>query len=387
MDNLGRYYTQEIFSNLLINQLSIKEPKCIIELGVGGGALVKAAFQRWVNASYFVADVDSGSVNKIKNELPFVNSFLIDTLKEDVSAKLNVQNNSIDIAICNPPYLRLKNDFSYDALFEESNLDECKKLKLLTSDVIFLAKNLQLLRSTGELGIIVPDSLITGNEFKFLRTAILSNHNVKGLIELPDNIFPKTEALTHILILEKNVTGSSNAPLFQADRTGQIVDSIEVSKCSLVERMDFKYHKWRKKNNKTVKNTLASIGGEVKRGRLTHKELKETGDFFVHTTDIKHKHGEFFTRSSKCKNSKYILTKGGDILLARVGCIGKVCKVKRGQAAISDCIYRIRVSDKYREKIWSALISPKGQNWLKANAHGVCAKVISKRDLMNFPLD
>ena len=389
MDVLGRYYTQDLFSNLLISKLGKNNPDSIIDLGVGGGALVRAAVQRWGNASYFVADVDDISIDKIKVELPFVKSFKINTLKDDVSNRLSIEKNSIDIAICNPPFLKVKKETSYEQLFEESNLENCKKLKLLTSDIIFLAKNLQLLKASGELGIILPDSLITGREFIHFRSALLQQHNVRGIIELPEKIFPKTEALTHILLIEKGVTNSNTVPVFLSNRTGEIVDMIDVSKDRLIQRMDFKFHSWNTKN--IVKRdglTLGNVNAEVKRGRLTHKELKESGDFFIHTTNIVHRNGCQSILSSKLMNDKYLLTKKGDILLARVGrgCTGKVCMIKQGQASISDCVYRIRVPENLRNKVWNALVSSKGQEWLKASAHGVCAKVISKNELLNFPL-
>jgi type I restriction enzyme M protein len=255
--------------------------------------------------------------------------------------------------------------------------------------MIFLAKNLQLLKDNGELGIILPDSLLTGKDYIHLRSAILKEHNLKAVIELPERIFSRTEALTHILLIEKSGESKSKTPLFLADKTGQIIDEIEVRSSLLNERMDFKYHLFNKKvDNLPKAKVLGDIKVEIKRGTLTHKELKDSGDFFVHTTDIISKKANQALKNHVKKNSKYLLTQKGDILLARVGrgCTGKVCLISRGKAPISDCVYRIRVASKYRYKVWNSLVSDMGQNWLKANCHGVCAKVISKNDLLRFPL-
>lgn len=75
----------------------------------------------------------------------------------------------------------------------------------------------------------------------------------------------------------------------------------------------------------------------------------------------------------------------GDILISRVGkrCIGKVVMVKRGYIPFSDCIYRLEVPE-YIDKSFNSLITKRGQSWLQAYAHGVCAKVISKADLLKF---
>ncbi|NOT92268.1 N-6 DNA methylase [Ferruginibacter sp.] len=389
MELLGRYYTSDVFSKLLVSQFTINRPLNIVDLGVGGGALIRAAINRWTKASYFVGDVDRKSIVKIQNELPFVNSFHLNTLKEEVSDKLNIKNGKVDIAICNPPFLKVKNEISYDDLFDDANLSDCKNLKLLTSDVIFLAKNLQLLKQKGELGIILPDSLITGKEFMHLRNAILKEHNLKAIIELPEKIYAKTEALTHILLIEKGGTTSKRSPLFLADKTGQIIDEIEGDKSALCERMDYKYHLWKKKVALIKENkVIGDLKIEIKRGSLTHKELKATKDYFIHTTEIINKKSNQATRNHFKKIDKYLLTQKGDILLARVGrgCTGKVCMISRGKVPISDCVYRIRVPKKFRMKVWNSLSSNEGQNWLKANCHGVCAKVISKRDLLKFPL-
>lgn len=387
MDSLGRYYTADLFSKLLINKLSTDNPTSILELGVGGGSLIKAALTRWENASYYAADVDQKSITKIKKELPFVNTFHIDTLSENVSEKLNIQHDSIDIAICNPPYLKLKNEICYNQLFEEANLSDCQQLKLLTTDIIFLAKNLQLVKKTGELGIILPDSLITGKEFERLRTAILKAHTLKGIIQLPESIFPKTEALTHILIIEKGTSSQKKTPLLLANSYGEIVDQIEVDNSNLINRMDFKFHSWNNTNGKRKESfTLGSINASIERGSLPHSELKGLKDEYLHTTNIIHKKSNLSPLSSKRRSKKYRFTQKGDILLTRVGSIGKLSMIAKGHTLFSDCLYRIRVSQEWRQKVWESLCSEKGQSWLKANSHGVCAKVISKRDLSKFPI-
>ena len=388
MEQLGRYYTKDNFSKLLVNRMSGDNPGNVVELGVGGGALVRAAMTRWINASYYVADVDENSLSRIRMELPFVNSFHFDTIKENVSEKLNLLNGTVDIAICNPPYLKIKNEKSFDQAFEEVNLHGCKKLKQLTSDIIFLTKNLQLLKHSGELGIILPDSLITGIEYRNLRKCLVEQHNLKGIIQLPEKIFSKTEALTHILIIEKGTPIGEPATLFLADKEGQIVGETEVEKDALIDRMDFKFHNWHRRfyRGKKVK-TLKCIDAEITRGHLTHKELRELKTSFVHTTTLVHEKANLSLRTSKISEAKYHTTKTGDILLSRVGTIGKASMVLKGQALISDCVYRIRVDKKHRMAVWNALISVKGQQWLHANSHGVCAKLLSKLDLLNFPIE
>jgi len=391
MEELGRYYTDNLFSKLLINNIENQNPTNILELGVGEGSLIKAAYERWFDASYYVADIDNNSLAKVQQELPFVKSFHFDSIKEDISTKLKINSGSIDIAVCNPPYLKLKNDLSYAKIFLDAGLEGCTKLKNLTTDIVFLAKNLQILKETGELGIILPDGLITGKEFEVLRQSILQNHSLKAVIQLPENIFKKTEALTHILIIEKRRSTRTSTPLFLANTFGEIVDQIDVAQSSLTERMDYKYHTWSKKLSAVKPNDLSNkflkdLNPEIKRGNLTHKDLLNAGVSFIHTTNLPHRNSEMQVGKNQFDETKIRYAKAGDILLSRVGCIGKISMVKSGKIPITDCIYRIRIPANYRKIVWASMISLSGKEWFAAHSHGVCAKVISKADLFNFPL-
>lgn len=389
MDFLGRYYTRELFSNLLVNQFSAISPSTVLDLGAGGGSLIKAASLRWQNADFYAADIDNGSIKKINNELPFVKIINADSLSSNIAKKLELTVDSVDIAVCNPPYLRIEDKKKYFSLFEEANLNHCVNLKKVTSDLIFLAQNLRMLKKGGELGIILPDSLLTGYDFKILRESLLLNHSVKGIIELPKNIFPKTEARTHIILIEKGLKANNYTPLYISDKNGNCYDQIDVSSNNLCHRMDFSYHKWTqiKDINKNSK-TLLQIGCEIKRGKQTHSELKLHGKPFIHTTDLRPSCKVIFPKSIKYKNDRLVFASTGDILLARVGrgCIGKVSLVKSGRGLISDCVYRLRIPKVYRNAVWNSLTSKTGQDWLRANSHGVCARVISKTDLLNFPI-
>jgi len=78
----------------------------------------------------------------------------------------------------------------------------------------------------------------------------------------------------------------------------------------------------------------------------------------------------------------------GDILAARVGtrCIGHAGRVIAGRAAITDCDYSLRVPSPWRDSVWQALRTTAGQVWLQADAYGVCARWISKCNLLTFPI-
>jgi tRNA1(Val) A37 N6-methylase TrmN6 len=389
MDSLGRFYTSEPFASLLIEQFGTISPLNIVELGVGRGSLLRAALLRWSNANYFAADIDVESVDKVNREFSFVNIIQTNGLSSNIDKKLKIKVNSIDVAFCNPPYLKIKNRKAYSNLLDIASLNECNNLPFLTSDIIFLAQNLRLLKPMGELGIILPDSLITGHNFRLFRKSILTNHLIKGIIELPEKIFPKTDARTYILILIKGSSTVRETPLYIANKDGMCLEKIEISPSKLIERMDFSFHKYQSKFVKSSSlRDLSSLGAEIKRGHFTHNQLKNISSNFVHTTNLQNFQKLDFGNNIDEQNENSTYAMEGDILLSRVGRnVGKVSYVNSGRILISDCIFRIRLSKENVDLVWTALISLEGQRWLQSIAHGVCAKVVSKIDLLRFPIN
>jgi type I restriction enzyme M protein len=389
MEATGQYFTAKAVSNMMVSMFHQDTPKRIIDIGVGKGSLLFAAYNRYRSAEFFVADIDRNVISTVAARLPSVKAIHIDGLSKGLSKLMKLKVGSVDIAVCNPPYYRLENTLVLKRLFKKAGLNHCKNLIKITSDIVFLAQNLRMLRIGGELGIILPDSVFTGHEFAELREDLLTNHNIRGIIQLPDKIFKRTEARTHILLMEKCGSVPENIPLYQSDFSGNIGNAVNISSDDLLHRMDYSYYAW-KELNKYSADTLTpgNLNVSIKRGRKTKKYLQRKNIPFFHTTS--------FPSNNKIKISLKsspvfddIFAEPGDILIARVGkrCIGKVTMVNSGKRVISDCVYRLRAPKKIRNRIFSELISVKGQQWLQATAHGVCSRVISKRDLLCFPLN
>lgn len=385
MDALGRFYTSNIISNLLISNLETKSPEKILDLGLGDASLSIAAYSRWDSASFFGTEIEKRQADKIKKNLSFISVFNYDTLKPNVSNKLKIKFGEIDIAICNPPYIKVEDKQKYKKLFDKIGCKDFNNLKRVTSEVVFFAHNLNMLRKGGELAIIVSDSLITGKDYKLFRESILKNYSVRMIIQLPDKVFRKTEARTHIIFLSKSESTDNKCKLFMSTNEGFLTPAIEVEKIDLYSRMDYNFHSKYKKNVNYP--TLREIGAHISRGKLTYKELKTNHRQYFHTTDFKHNDKYLFLEPTIIKNDKSIASEG-DILMGRVGkrVVGKAALIKFGQTKYSDCIYKISVPLEHQQRVFDSLLSTQGKNWLEIYSHGVCSQVISKSDLLDFPI-
>ena len=388
MDELGRYYTSGGVSKLLVSCFLQDDPKSVLDIGVGGGALVHAARQRWNQADFYVADIDRKSIAEVSSALPFVKVLKIDGLSGKIDSRDRMTVGNIDVAICNPPYRRTQKTPAVLEVLRKAGLPDCRLLKKITSDIIFLAKNLAMLREGGELGIIVPDTIVSGREFELFRKDLITRHCVFGAIQIPDGVFKKTEARTHILLIRKGGCTPEKVQVRMSDRNGTTGPGLSVSKDALVERMDFTFHQWKSKNcGSQGKMTLGELNVEIKRGRQTKKQLEQMGIPYFHTSSFPQTPGDEI-RFDRDDADTGIVARPGDILVARVGkrCIGKTAVVASGSRTITDCVYRLRAPDEWGTRLARALISPEGKAWMESNARGVCARVICKADLLSFSI-
>jgi type I restriction enzyme M protein len=389
IDMLGQFYTEERFSKLLVDSLTTRNPKQVLELGTGKGALIKCVLDRWESTKITGIDIDKYNVNHVKNEFPSVKILMVDGLSRHLSKKINIEINSVDLAICNPPYINLKKNEFISEIIRKSLLGNPKDYKRITADLVFLANNLIYLKNGGELGIILPDGLITSHEFKVFRQSLIRNHSLKAVVELPIKSFIKTEAKTFILILRKGNLSKKNYPvrISKSNDKGEIVENLIINSNKLLDRMDFKFHSWSKLTN-NLGLSLTELKVEIKRGKQSKKTLKNSCLPFIHTSEIIASKNNKIAAKIELSDFDGVYAEKGDLVMTRVGRsgLGKISRITEGKILISDCVYRIRGCEHVLNCIWEDFSSEIGQNWVKALSRGVCAKIISKTDLMAYRL-
>ena len=390
--NLAQHFTSNPHASLLVQEMCPftdgNKNLSGVDLGAGKGALLYSATQTWKEASFLGVDVSRPLLETVKQLFPSVQFRCLDLLstRSFKSKILTDLAESHDIAVCNPPFVNYCNDKFFRDLCRTVNLKDCCKMSVVTSDVIFLLHNLRLLKKGGILGIILPDGLITGKKFQVLRQSLLSNHRIEAVIQLPDNSFPGIEVRTHILILRKDMTPAASVKIMQAG-TSSVNGELEVEVSALEQRMDYSYWYWKLTASNVETLTLADIGADIYRGTRSRVFFENSGIDYFHTSGLPAAAKRIKLRTSKPLGFR--MAEPEDILTARVGkhCIGRVTLVSKGNLPITDCIYRIRIPKRWVSQAWRSLISDKARDWFSAHSHGVCAQVISKSDLLNFPVD
>lgn len=399
-DPFGRYYTSDWISNALIKSIPVRSPSMVIDLGSGGGALTDVAAKRWGKAKIITVDSDANLETATSNQSRNAKRqhFIYDALDWHLSDKIRVGLSTVDVAICNPPYIRPKWRHAFGGILEEAGLtSSLQSIYDASADVLFIAQNLRFLIREGRLGIILPDGIIAGERFAGLRRLLLDSHNIESVTQLPRRVFSSTEVQTHLLVLQKGVSSNDEVIIRSLSRDGHFLESIQIPAERGSHRLDFEYHNAarRKKKTKAKYFILDKKASIITRGTLNSKVARECEYDVFHTDCFPASNINVITLPLNRDNYSLIKKKlpahtvfasPGDILLARVGrnFSEKVCQVKKGWGLISDCVFLIRVDEKYRQCVFKYLKSDEGRDWLCALSRGTGARYITISDLKHL---
>lgn len=391
---LGKYFTREIISDLLISHLSVENPKYVLDLGSGDGALSKAAAKRWCEAKFITVDIDSDTI--ISDHIDSYSTkknqhYKLDVLEPSLISDIGLDPEGVDLALCNPPFIKPKwKAKHFDFLRKVGITNELCGVENITAEVIFIIQNLRSLRNGGQLGLIIPDGFISGEKSRRLREFILNENSIDRVIKLPCNSFVGTHIQAHIVIITKGIY-NEHIKLSKLNDDNILSETITITKKQGINSLDYSYHNGAGAT-KGQWPTLLDLGCTISRGKFNSKQCRDSIDNIFHTVNLDQniKYISFVNTPKLQKNqdSNVVIASKGDILIARVGrnLTKKICMVKEGHSLISDCIYRLKVPSFWRNQVFDFLISNEGQLLLKSCVRGTGASYLTTSMLLQLPL-
>ena len=405
-DPWGRYYTSPEVSRCLIERIDVPNPKLVLELGSGSGSLCAAAASRWQAARLITVDSDK-CASKRQSEHSLDQSaqhshFVHDALDEDLPNKIGLRLGTVDVAVCNPPYIRPRWRADFGSILEDAGLSgTLASLHDAGADLLFLAQNLRLLRRKGKLGLILPDGLVTAERFSGVRRALLRQHLIEQVVQLPRSVFKGTEAQTYLAVLSKMAGETDQLTLRQLGPDGQLSSAVNVPQELAAKRMDYTFHAQASSAQRMQGgHRRIQVGDaltDVIRGSICSSEIAGFPTAVFHLGDFAKPDGENVIRmvpkrfsisdhAARTMSRNVHLAWPGDILLARVGrnLQNRLALVVHGPCVLSDCIFALRATEEHRERLYRFFESDAGQRALATSAHGVAARFLSKQNLLEI---
>ena len=388
----GQYYTGSAFGRLLVERFEDTEVRTAIELGLGNGSLLTAVQQRWPLASSVSVDIDPAHSNyKFKSSHTH---FCMDALHIELPRLIGLAPECADVAVCNPPFVTPRWKSAFNKILERAGFPVPTAATTMDAGALFLAQNLWILRKHGQLGIIVPDGIISGQRNRHLRDRLLTDHSIREVIELPTSAFVGTEVKTFILSLTKEKTSRDPIRLLKCTSEGEISEPIQITQDEASQRLDYSYYEWAKHSREMLSDSnVVSSEFEIIRGSISTAQARVNDWKVLHTTDLKNLSQRSYLKIPRAFAPEHSLRSHpvavpGDILVTRVGrnLEEKTVLVVSGRAAISDCLYILRLNGFAPKAALDILLSVEGKDWIRAHTRGACAQFISKTDLAHFPL-
>ena len=377
----------------------------VLELGSGSGSLCSAAASRWHDARLVTVDVDREAPRRLDarhiDSDPKHSHFVHDALDEALSEKIGLCLGTVDVAVCNPPYIRPRWRSDFGKILEDAGLSgTLASLQDAGADLLFLAQNLRLLRRNGKLGLILPDGLVTAERFIGVRQALMRQHMVEQVVQLPRGVFKGTEAQTYLVVLSKMAGETEKVKLQQMGHDGHLSEAIEIPQDVAARRLDYTFHARPSVQRRSGTLEPIAVGAavtDVVRGTICSSAIATFRSPVFHLGDFSKPAGEqavrivprrfaLGKRSAMIASRDARLALPGDILLARVGrgLENRLALVVHGACVISDCIFALRTTDLHRERLYRFFESDVGRQTLATSAHGVAARFVSKTNLFEI---
>ena len=236
--NFKQFFTPQKYSQIMIDALDIPFPNKIIDLAIGGGSLLIEAIKRWENSTYYGNDIDEKCCENIcKNYKNIKKCFNQDIFLKSTIKTIKKEIGKVDLCVGNPPFHLINQDNDIKDILKSYKLDKQYKSNYIPAEVIFILQCLEILKTHGTLALILPDGFFVNSYLKNFRKFLIENYTVEKIIELPSNIFEKTDAKTHILVLNKSKPFQNNIISLIKD-----LHTINISKDNAIHRMNYSFY-------------------------------------------------------------------------------------------------------------------------------------------------
>lgn len=362
------FYTPQPLAELLFTLLEKKTYKNVIDICCGSWNLISAA-KNILKCRRIVGIDISLDVDALKPQ-----SAVFYNEDGRIFAIKEYKNLKYDLVISNPPYGRIDND---NRIMKEY----CKKNKILnTQDLRILTKryetemiiaNMLLLADKGEMLLILPQTVLSGDSFQKMREYVCKELWLKAIIELPNGTFKNSEISTVALLFKKTTNiGCTYKYLAKYDGAWGI------EKIGTIEANFIRKGLWVKQIYNYDRKTVYLFRGVIRSSQLCHD-----GQYRVihNSSSMINNTWQPSIRFSNLYYPDKIVSKG-DVIINRVGrFVGYWTISEYDGVGVSDCII---VLPKPSVNVIRQLMENTKKGRLDLMSRGVATKYITQKDVL-----
>lgn len=389
---LGQFMTPGHVAELLADQVPAWSSSAV-DLAAGDCSLLRALHARRPDMRFYGFEIDSQMFQRAKSLLPNAHLTNNDGLVAPTSIQPTVEKGVTMLG--NPPFTEFRPTADMQELLGAAFSGLTTKLGRKRSELYFMARSLILAKANqGTVVILMPIGFADGDIYRQYRHILMTQYAVRRAIEIPGSAFEATEARTILLVIDTHTQGGGDIEIGRYCGRTHEVETVFKGTLPAGERLDARFHEGQAR---LAPNTpkLQDVGVTIMRGRLSRKEAELLKIEVVHTSDLAHsKSGKLYITgrmpqlSAGATKSDLVLAEAGDILLSRTGSrvSWKPIIVQSGARQITDHVFRIRAPKQSKRLVIEAFAHPEFAGWLESISKGVCATVLTKRELLSMPL-
>jgi hypothetical protein len=381
---LGQFMTPDALAAFVAKQ--VRPSDVVIDLAAGDGALLSAVSKRSTNAQLIGFDIDKTMVRSA-------------AAKRGISIKCgngltariatSALNGQVTI-VGNPPFINGSVDTKGWIRSAFPNLPGKKAIDRV--EIQFLARALTMAKATGaRVVFVMPVGFADGDTYRHLRTELMYHFKLSRCIEVIGAPFEETEARTVILVIDALTTQRYLTEIAEFDGGSGKVTRIVKQRVEPGVRLDARFHRATRDGKAMASLQLKDIEVSITRGLFSRKDAEMSNVQALHTSDLGNAvEGRIKAQSnlSRKELGKHVVARKGDILLSRTGSrvSWEPVLLDSGFAPITDHVFRIRAHESVRSLVVRSFQHPAFGKWLQGVSKGVCATVLTKRELLEMPL-